>query len=269
MAWRQPQRFAWDTCGSFWLSARRETASVANTAEQPDRLAQLKNPKTIHFLNGFSSAMAPALRGAPGTSEKTEIGAIAPPHARPPVQRRRPEAPARRRNRRTKGVFGHVAENAVPRSIFFLAWLTRDFAQNFRDARSGRDLATINRRAPWRPQRRRRKRLRSGIVPRQRRVLGIPRVDLHALAAPRPAQGWRRTDRSPQTSVAPYVGARRLFWQMAEMRSNRVYFVSPAVGLRRVGPFASVLLPLASPQAKIKSAASVVSLGACSGYNVR
>ncbi len=98
-----------------------------------------------------------------------------------------------------------VAENAVPRSIFFLAWLTRDFAQNFRDARSGRDLATINRRAPWRPQRRRRKRLRSGIVPRQRRVLGIPRVDLHAPAAPRPAQGWRRTDRSPQTSVAPYV----------------------------------------------------------------
>ena len=70
-------------------------------AGQPDRLAQLKNPKTIHFLNGFSSAMAPALRGAPGTSEKTEIGAIAPPHARPPVQRRRPEAPARRRNRRT------------------------------------------------------------------------------------------------------------------------------------------------------------------------
>ena len=69
--------------------------------EQPDRLAQLKNPKTIHFLNGFSSAMAPALRGAPGTSEKTAIGAIAPPHARPPVQRRRPEAPARRRNRRT------------------------------------------------------------------------------------------------------------------------------------------------------------------------
>ena len=68
---------------------------------QPDRLAQLKNPKTIHFLNGFSSAMAPALRGAPGTSEKTEIGAIAPPRARPPVQRRRPEAPARRRNRRT------------------------------------------------------------------------------------------------------------------------------------------------------------------------
>ena len=66
---------------------------------QPDRLAQLKNPKTIHFLNGFSSAMAPALRGAPGTSEKTEIGAIAPPHARPPVQRRRPEAPARRKNR--------------------------------------------------------------------------------------------------------------------------------------------------------------------------
>ena len=68
---------------------------------QPDRLAQLKKPKTIHFLNGFSSAMAPALRGARGTSEKTEIGAIAPPHARPPVQRRRPEAPARRRNRRT------------------------------------------------------------------------------------------------------------------------------------------------------------------------
>ena len=47
--------------------------------------------------------------------------------------------------------------------------------------------------------------MRSGIVPRQRRVLGIPRVDLHALAAPRPAQGWRRTDRSPQTSVALYV----------------------------------------------------------------
>ena len=70
-------------------------------AVQPDRLAQLKNPKTIHFLNGFSSAMAPALRGARGTSEKTEIGAIAPPHARPPVPRRRPEAPARRRNRRT------------------------------------------------------------------------------------------------------------------------------------------------------------------------
>ena len=69
--------------------------------KQPDRLAQLKNPKTIHFLNGFSSAMAPALRGARGTSEKTEIGAIAPPHARPPVQRRRPEAPTRRRNRRT------------------------------------------------------------------------------------------------------------------------------------------------------------------------
>ena len=110
MAWRQPQRFAWDTCGSFWLSARRETASVANTAEQPDRLAQLKNPKTIHFLNGFSSAMAPALRGAPGTSEKTEIGAIAPPHARPPVQRRRPEAPARRRNRRTW-------ENVAPRAF--------------------------------------------------------------------------------------------------------------------------------------------------------
>ena len=69
--------------------------------------------------------------------------------------------------------------------------------------------------------------------------LGIPRVVLHALAAPRPAQGWRRTDRSPQTSVAPYVGARRLFWQMAEMRSNRVYFVSTAVGLlsaRLFGP---------------------------------
>ena len=103
----------------------------------------------------------------------------------------------------------YVAENAVPRSIFFLAWLTRDFAQNFRDARSGRDLATINHRAPRRPQRRRRKSLRSGIVPRQGRVLGIPRVVLHAPAAPRPAQGWRRTDRSPQTSVAPY-GARRL-----------------------------------------------------------
>ena len=35
------------------------------------------------------------------------------------------------------------------------------------------------------------------------------RRDVNALAAPRPAQGWRRTDRSPQTSVAPY-GARRL-----------------------------------------------------------
>ena len=126
----------------------------------------------------------------------------------------------------------YVAENAVPRSIFFLAWLTRDFAQNFRDARSGRDLATINHRAPRRPQRRRRKSLRSGIVPRQGRVLGIPRVVLHAPAAPRPAQGWRRTDRSPQTSVAPYVWRTPPFWQMAEMRSNRVYFVSPAVGLR-------------------------------------
>ena len=137
----------------------------------------------------------------------------------------------RRRPRSAKGVFGHVAENAVPRSIFFLAWLTRDFAQNFRDARSGRDLATINRRAPWRPQRRRRKSLRSGIVPRQGRVLGTPRVVLHAPAAPRPAQGWRRTDRSPQTSVAPYVWRTPPFLPIAEMGSNRVYFVSPAVGL--------------------------------------
>ena len=111
----------------------------------------------------------------------------------------------RRRPRSAKGVFGHVAENAVPRSIFFLRYCGGDFAQNFRDARSGRDLATINHRAPRRPQRRRRKSLRSGIVPRQGRVLGIPRVVLHAPAAPRPAQGWRRTDRSPQTSVAPYV----------------------------------------------------------------
>ena len=115
----------------------------------------------------------------------------------------------RRRPRSAKGVFGHVAENAVPRSIFFLRNCGGDFAQNFRNARSGRDLATINHRAPRRPQRRRRKSLRSGIVPRQGRVLGIPRVVLHAPAAPRPAQGWRRTDRSPQTSVAPY-GARRL-----------------------------------------------------------
>ena len=141
------------------LAASGRTSEHGGSRAQPDRLAQLKNPKTIHFLNGFSSAMAPALRGAPGTSEKTEIGAIAPPHARPPVQRRRPEAPARRRNRRTW-------ENV---SIFFLAWLTRDFAQNFRDARSGRDLATINRRAPWRPaatEELERKRLRSAIVPR-------------------------------------------------------------------------------------------------------
>ena len=130
-----------------------------------------------------------------------------------------------------------VAENAVPRSIFFLAWLTRDFAQNFRDARSGRDLATINRRAPWRPQRRRRKRLRSGIVPIQRRVLGTPRVVLHAPAAPRPAQGWRRTDRPPQTSVAPYVWRTPPFLPIAEMGSNRVYFVSPAVGLLKAGSF--------------------------------
>ena len=137
----------------------------------------------------------------------------------------------RRRPRSAKGVFGHVAENAVPRSIFFLRYCGGDFAQNFRDARSGRDLATINHRAPRRPQRRRRKSLRSGIVPRQGRVLGIPRVVLHAPAAPRPAQGWRRTDRSPQTSVAPYVWRTPPFWQMAEMRSNRVYFVSPAVGL--------------------------------------
>ena len=129
----------------------------------------------------------------------------------------------RRRPRSAKGVFGRVAENAVPRSIFFLAWLTRDFAQNFRDARSGRDLATINRRAPWRPQRRRRKRLRSGIVPRQRRVLGIPRVDLHALAAPRPAQGWRRTDRSPQTSVAPYV------WRTPPFLANGRNAVKPGL----------------------------------------
>ena len=124
---------------------------------------------------------------------------------------------------REKGVFGHVAENAVPRSIFFLAWLTRDFAQNFRDARSGRDLATINRRAPWRPQRRRRKSLRSGIVPRQRRVLGIPRVDLHALAAPRPAQGCRRTDRSPQTNVAPYV------WRTPAFLANGRNAVKPGL----------------------------------------
>ena len=101
--------------------------------------------------------------------------------------------------------------------------MTRDFAQNFRDARSGRDLATINRRAPWRPQRRRRKRLRSGIVPRQRRVLGIPRVDLHALAAPRPAQGWRRTDRSPQTSVASYV------WRTPPFLANGRNAVKPGL----------------------------------------
>ena len=50
-----------------------------------------------------------------------------------------------------------------------------------------------------------RRRARRPALPRQRRVLGIPRVDLHAPAARRPAQGWRRTDRSPQTSVAPYV----------------------------------------------------------------
>ena len=112
---------------------------------------------------------------------------------------------SRRRPRSAKSIFGRVAENAVPRSIFFLRYCGGDFAQNFRDARSGRDLATINHRAPRRPQRRRRKSLRSGIVPRQGRVLGIPRVVLHAPAAPRPAQGWRRTDRSPQTSVALYV----------------------------------------------------------------
>ena len=147
----------------------------------------------------------------------------------------------RRRPRSAKGVFGHVAENAVPRSIFFLAWLTRDFAQNFRDARSGRDLATINRRAPWRPQRRRRKRLRSGIVPIQRRVLGTPRVVLHAPAAPRPAQGWRRTDRPPQTSVAPYVWRTPPFLPIAEMGSNRVYFVSPAVGLPGANEIASTV----------------------------
>ena len=89
------------TPASLSEQQRRFYAKDRPTQVQPDRLAQLKNPKTIHFLNGFSSAMAPALRGAPGTSEKTEIGAIAPPRARPPVQRRRPEAPARRRNRRT------------------------------------------------------------------------------------------------------------------------------------------------------------------------
>ena len=61
----------------------------------------------------------------------------------------------RRRPRSAKGVFGHVAENVVSRSIFFLRNCGGDFAQNFRDARSGRDLATINRRAPQRPQRRR------------------------------------------------------------------------------------------------------------------
>ena len=157
----------------------------------------------------------------------------------------------RRRPRSAKGVFGHVAENAVPRSIFFLAWLTRDFAQNFRDARSGRDLATINRRAPWRPQRRRRKRLRSGIVPIQRRVLGTPRVVLHAPAAPRPAQGWRRTDRPPQTSVAPYVWRTPPFLPIAELGSNRVYFVSPAVGLPGANEIASVLRSLAGDTAKI------------------
>ena len=70
-------------------------------------------------------------------------------------------------------------------------------------------------------------RLRSGIVPRQRRVLGIPRVDLHALAAPRPAQGWRRTDRPPQTSVAPYVWRTPPFLLNAEIRNgpNRVYIL--------------------------------------------
>ena len=129
----------------------------------------------------------------------------------------------RRRPRSAKGVFGHVAENAVPRSIFFLRYCGGDFAQNFRDARSGRDLATINHRAPRRPQRRRRKSLRSGIVPRQGRVLGIPRVVLHAPAAPRPAQGWRRTDRSPQTSVAPYV------WRTPPFLANGRNAVKPGL----------------------------------------
>ena len=129
----------------------------------------------------------------------------------------------RRCPRGAKGVFGHVAENAVPRSIFFLRYCGGDFAQNFRDARSGRDLATINHRAPRRPQRRRRKSLRSGIVPRQGRVLGIPRVVLHAPAAPRPAQGWRRTDRSPQTSVAPYV------WRTPPFLANGRNAVKPGL----------------------------------------
>ncbi len=49
--------------GSVFRLAVEILASRAHS-RQPDRLAQLKNPKTIHFLNGFSSAMAPALRGA-------------------------------------------------------------------------------------------------------------------------------------------------------------------------------------------------------------
>ena len=59
-----------------------------------------------------------------------------------------------------------------------------------------------------------RKRLRSGIVQRQRRVLGIPRVDLHALAAPRPqllvSVTWReeggvRAGRKDQSCNSPTV----------------------------------------------------------------
>ena len=138
-------------------------------------MAQLKNPKTIHFLNGFSSAMAPALRGAPGTSEKTEIGAIVPPHARPPVQRRRPEAPARRRNRRT---WENVSVGAADTKISSRGGV-RPVEVAPGDMMALRRVGETNGLADW----------------------------------ARRASPWRRTDRSPQTSVAPYVAHAAFFCQ--------------------------------------------------------
>ena len=44
-----------------------------------------------------------------------------------------------------------------------------------------------------------------------------------APAAPRPAQGWRRTDRSPQTSVAPYV------WRTPPFLANGRNAVKPGL----------------------------------------
>ena len=135
----------------------------------PANLARRAAPRSGRFATRPARPVGRS-RGVPrGLTAEPEVVS----RTRRPRTRRGGTTPSavstRRRPRSAKSIFGRVAENAVPRSIFFLAWLTRDFAQNFRDARSGRDLATINRRAPWRPaatEELERKRLRSAIVPR-------------------------------------------------------------------------------------------------------